>query len=714
VSRPFDTITIEQVARYPRPGTTVPARVSFTPGNTAITYLFSAEGTLIRSLWRYDIATGARSVLAGPPAAAGDGSKLSREEELRRERARLRELGVTGYEFAPRAEKPVLLVTAGGPLFVSREGSEPTPLPGRDGAVDPHLSDDGRAIAFVRDGDLFALELDGAGPRRLTHTAGDSFTNGLAEFIAAEELDRDRGFWWSPDGTRIAYIEADSRHIPEYPIVHQGLDSVEVERHRYPFAGAANARLRLGLVTVASGETEWLDTGPDEDQYIARVAWTPGNVLTAQLLTRDQKTIRLVAFEGSKQRLLIEEHTEPWVNLSHCTRFLESGEILWSSERSGFRHLYLCDSGGQVLRQLTEGDWVVTRLVGVDEKRRLVYFVATRETPVERHVYRAPLDGGAVERLTSEPGWHDAVLSTDGERWVDTWNSLAHGPRVALRKADGTLEAMLFANEGATAEELGLDPPEIVTLPAGDGTTLYGALYRPRPPSHGTKPPDKAPAVVSVYGGPHAQMVANEWSLTVGLRAQYLASQGFVVFVLDNRGSANRGLAFEAHLHLRLGSVEVEDQAAGVRWLSRLPFVDGERVGVYGWSYGGFMALMCLMREPGLFKVGVAGAPVAHWAGYDTGYTERYMSTPALNPEGYRDGSPLSHVESLVGKLFITHGMVDENVHFRHTARLMVALGKAQKEYESLIYPEERHMPRDARGMEYMERRVTGFFEKHL
>ncbi len=704
---PLSSLTIEDVARFPRPGTVVPARLGFTPDSKAVTYLFSAEGSLVRSLWRYDIATGERTVLAGPPPAR----QFSRDEELRRERMRLREVGVTDYAFATNAAALVLMVPMGGAVFVSVGGGPLAELPGTAGAIDPRLSPDGSWVAFVRDGNLFVANLGTGALSQLTHDAEDGLTNGLAEFIAQEELDRARGFWWSEDGARIAYQQADERHIPIYPIVHQGKDTVEIENHRYPFAGAANATVRLATVDVASGATSWLDLGDETDIYLARAGWRPSGKFTAQILDRDQVTLRLLEFDGGEASVLHEERSEPWLNVSGDTRFLKSGEILWSSEKTGYRHLSLLAADGAPIGDLTGGDWVVTHVIGVDEERRLVYFSGTRDGVTRRQVYAVPLDGGEVRAITSGEGWHDGVLSPDGRQLIEFVSSMAHAPTIALVEIATGARTPLFENEGATAAALGLAVPVFGEFPAADGTPLHTAVYLPAE----IEPGRRYPVVVSVYGGPHAQRVANDWSMTVDLRAQYLAQQGCIVLKVDNRGSANRGLAFEGHLHRDMGSVEVEDQVAAVRWLGETyPFADTSRVGVYGWSYGGYMTLMCLAKEPAVFKVGVAGAPVTHWDGYDTGYTERYMSTPQKNPDGYRRSAAMEHIAGLTGKLLIVHGMIDENVHFRHTARLLVALASAGKEYETLLYPEERHMPRDQRGLEDQERKVLGFLLRHL
>ncbi|MEO9254985.1 MAG: S9 family peptidase [Tepidiformaceae bacterium] len=713
MTRPFEHITLAQVAQQPRPGTVVPAALSFTPDGKGITYLFSEEGSLVRSLWRYDIATGERRVLAGPTATSTAEGQLSREEELRRERARQRELGVTSYQWAKSVEPSVLLVPGGGRLSVSIGGKPLVELQGIEGAIDPRLSSDGVSVAYVRDGELFSAPTSGGDPRQLTSGAEDGLTNGLAEFVAQEELDRAHGFWWNPAGRHIAYVRSDSRHIVDYPIVHQGKDGVEIEHHRYPFAGEANTLVQLGVVELSSGQTTWMDLGPETDIYLARVAWRPDGVLTAQLLSRDQKTLRFIAFDpkNGASTTLIEEHSDPWLNLSDDTRFLKSGEILRSSERTGFNHLYLHAADGTEIRALTSGDWVVTHLAGLDETRRIAYFVATKESVLERHLHAVSLDGGDVTRITTIAGWHGCVLSKDCDQFIDVWSTMERAPRLELRNIDDSLVATLFENAEATSDFLGLRPPAFVTLPAVDGTLLHGAIYAPPNP----EPGKRYPVIVSVYGGPHAQRVANEWSMTIDLRAQYLAQEGFIVFKLDNRGSANRGLAFEAALADRMGTVEVDDQVAGVRWLAKnLPIADTSRVGMFGWSYGGYMTCISLMRAPETFKVGVAGAPVTDWDGYDTGYTERYMGTPQSNPEGYFDSSVLNHVEQLRGKLLIVHGMVDENVQFRHTARLIVALTKAQKDYDLLLFPEERHMPRDAKGMEYQERRVFQYFKDNL
>lgn len=722
MDKPLAHLTLADVARHPRPGLNVPRRVEFTPDGLAITYLFSGAGTLTQQLWRYDLASGERRQLTGGEAATEPG-EFSIEEQLRRERARLRERGVTDYQFVRAGnDAPLtLLVPLGGALWVAHGDAPLRQIAGTEGALDAKLSPDGAQVAFVRDDELWVAPLDGGTPpRQLSQGAGSGITNGVAEYIAQEEMGRREGFWWSPDSASLAYEQADSAHIPLYPIVHQGRDEPLIEEHRYPFAGKANARVKVGIVALADAatETRWLDLGAGDEDYLARVAWkrepSGKSTLTAQLQSRDQRTLRLVAYDPASDEVapLIGERGDPWLNLDSDTRFLKNGQILWGNERSGYQHLALYDASGRHLRDLTSGDWVVTDVAATDEADGVVYFHATREGATERHLYRVALDGGSIARITEGAGWHTTVVSPATGLYVDNWSHLAASPTLTLRRlADNAEVAVLFADEAATAEALGLRPPELTSFQTDDGDTLHAAIYAP--PGAGAD--DKVyPLIVSVYGGPHAQMVQDNWALTIDLRAQYLAQEGYVVLKVDNRGSAKRGLRFEGVIYGDMGRIEVADQVAGVRWLAQRPYVDAERVGIYGWSYGGYMTCMALMRAPEVFKVGVSGAPVTHWDGYDTHYTERYMGHPDENAAGYRESSPLSHVAALRGKLLLIHGMVDENVHFRHTARLIAALTAADKYYDLVLFPEERHMPRDAKGLEYLERRVFEYFRDNL
>ena len=714
-------LSLEDVAHYPRPGLDIPNAAQFTPDSQKVAYLQGSEGSLAQELWIYDLASGERrqvTALASGNDSAASGS-FSLDEELQRERTRQRAVGVTSYQFAQTTtDAPsILLISFQGRLYLARGEEALHSLGDTEGATDAQLSPDGSHIAFVRSGELYVLATEeAASPQRLTSGAEDGVTNGLAEYIAQEEMKRRHGYWWSPDGTRLAFVRADSRHMPLYSITHQGTEHVTLETHRYPFAGARNTIVQLGVVAVDGrpDEVTWMDLGANEDIYLAHVAWRPDGVLTALIQERDQRTQRLVAFDplSGAATTLLEEQGHPWLNLHHDLTFLTSGDFLWLSERTGFCHLSLHDRDGQEKRVLTRGSWMVTGQVTVDEEQRLVYFQGTYDGPLERHLYAVSLDGGSMQRLTHESGWHDVSISPNHHTFLDTWQSSVQPPRLTLRNlANGETQALFFEHEGMTPASLGLCTPEMTSFSTKDGELLYAAIYASEQTRSSNQP---CPVVVAVYGGPLSQTVANTWSLTVDLRAQYLAQQGFVVLKVDNRGTSNRGRDFEAAIAQHLGQIEVSDQVEGVCFLANRPYVDRERVGIYGWSYGGYMVCRALLQAPEVFKVGIAGAPVTFWEGYDTHYTERYMGLPSTNATGYQTSSVLPYAEKLTGKLLLVAGLVDENVHARHTMRLIEALTTAERDYTLVLFPESRHMPRNPAHLVYLERQVTDFLRRHL
>jgi dipeptidyl-peptidase-4 len=712
------------VAKLPYPGTVTPGEIAFTPDGSAVTYLKAEGQTLSRVVWRADVAAGARpKVVARAPAEADAEANLSPEETLRRERQRLRETGIAQVARAARAD--LIVAPVQGDLFLLKgegplEQLTDTPSP----EIDPQLSPDGSKVAFVREGELYVMDLATREERQLTRGACDGVSHGLAEFIAQEELDRASGFWWAPDGSVIAFQETDERQVPPYPIVHQGGETISVETHRYPFAGALNAKVRLGLVAVESGETTWLNhTEPSDDSYLARVTWEDAHNLLIQLLARDQTVLRLYRVDvAAKTRLLLlEERSEAWVNLHDDLRVVEpGGELLWSSERTGFKHLELRDRDGRIIRTLTEGDWPVDDVLCLDARRRVVWFSAGRESPLEAHAYRVSLDGGPIERVTQARGTHRVVVSPDGRHFVDTVSSRRKPPVTTLCDSEGhTLTTLDDAGTDPRLASLSLALPVLTQFKSRDGVTLFGAYYAPR---SCCAPGEKAPLVVMLYGGPHVQVVTDSWgertnatAMTVDLTAQYLTERGFAVWKMDNRGSARRGHSFEAALYHNMGDIEVRDQVDGVRFVARSwPEVDTTRVGVSGGSYGGYMTLRCLTEAPDIFQAGVAVSPVTSWDGYDTAYTERYMSTPKDNPHGYESASVLMRVGTLQGKLLLVHGLLDENVHFRHTARLATALIAADKPFTLLPLPDARHSIRREEDRKYVAERLVDYFERTL
>ncbi len=712
-SRPLDAAT---VAKRPAPGTVVPGGIEYTHDGKAVVYLKSEANSLDRVLWRADSdgKTPPR-VVARPPGTGNTDANVSPEEALRRERMRQVDTGITSAVRAERAD--VTVFPLNGDLYLQRgpgplERLTETEAP----EIDPRPSPDGTRVAFVREKELYVLDLASKKETRLSQGATETVSHGLAEFMAQEEMDRHTGYWWSPDGRHIAYQETDERPVALFSIVHDGAAKPSVETHRYPFPGAKNAEVRLGVVSVDGGETRWLDFDePEREFYLARVTWESPRDLLVQRLLRDQKLLKLfrVNAQTGQTTLLLEETSPTWINLHDDLRTLPGGQFLWSSERSGFKHIELHDRDGDLIRPLSAGDWVDDAIAGVDLKRREVWFTSNADDALGAQLFRVSLDGGQVTLVTREGGTRKSVVAPDGDTFVDTFSRADRPPVTALRDRSGekVLQVLDDASKDPRLADFTLVPPEFHQFPGRDGAIFHGAYYAPRSKALGAR----APLIVMLYGGPHVQYVTDSWAITADLRAQYFAQLGFAVWKMDNRGSARRGHAFEAAIHKNMGSVEVRDQVDGVRYItSRKPEIDASRVGVNGRSYGGYMTLRCLTEAPDVFHVGVAEAPVTDWDGYDSTYTERYMGLPEKNTEGYSRASVLTRVGNLRGKLLIMHGLIDENVHFRHTARLVAALVAAGKPFEVLPMPEERHSSRKPENRTAEVERLTGFFLKEL
>ncbi|WP_041765082.1 S9 family peptidase [Pseudoxanthomonas suwonensis] len=676
------------------------------PDGARVTFLRGKDSDRNRlDLWEYDVASGQTRLLVDSSVVLPGGEVLSEVEKARRERQRIAALsGIVDYQWSPDGK--ALLFPLGGELYLydlGRQGSEAVRklTSGQGFATDARLSPRGGFASFVRERELWVIDLRSGREIRLTHDASETIANGVAEFVADEEMGRHTGYWWAPDDSAIAFIRIDESPVPLRQRHEVHADRTVVVDQRYPAAGDANVRVQLGTIAPRErAKPRWIDLGKDQDIYLARVDWRDPQRLAFQRQSRDQHLLELVEADlaSGRQRVLVTETSDTWVPLHNALRFLPDGRFLWSSERSGFQHLYIASEDGSQLTALTSGEWVVDDLVAVDAGAGYAWFTGTHESPLEKHVYRVPLAGGEVEKLSQEPGMHAPAFARNASVYVDHWSNESTPPQIDLFRNDGVRLATLLRNDPADPahpfaryRDAQL-PLEFGTLTAADGSTaLHYSLIKPA----GFNPKKKYPVVVYVYGGPATQTVTRAWpSRADALFNQYLAQRGYVVFSLDNRGTPRRGRDFGGALYGRQGTVEVDDQLRGIEWLKSQPWVDASRIGVQGWSNGGYMTLMLLARTPA-YACGVAGAPVSDWALYDTHYTERYMGLPAANPDGYRAARVLEHVEGLVGpkapKLLLLHGMADDNVLFTNATAVMSALQKRGQPFEMMAYPGARH-----------------------
>lgn len=722
-------LQLKDIAKVPAPGAGFYKSFHFSQDGSQLAYLKRAPGGLTYELYAQDLKNGQERKIGGAADGGDTEENLSPEEKLRRERLRERSLGIT--QFIPAKNSDKMLVPLRGKLYLKDNLDAPMTLL-FDGQGSPPMnarfSPDGRKVAFVWKHELHVINAKaGAKAKALTRGAKEgSLYHGEAEYIAQEEMGRYTGFWWSPDSRYIAYTEVDESEIPYFPIVHQGKDAHDQSARdtiRYPFAGGPNAKVKLGVISANGGSTRWIDFGEwkNKEHYLARVNWRHDQSLLVQLLNRHQSelAVLLVDPRRGRSKVFLTEKTASWINLHDIMHPIMEGElkgqVIWASERSGFQHLYRLSPDGKTATALTQGDWVVDDVLKIDEKGKRLWFASTKEDPTQRQIYEIALDGDAKQspkKVSPEAGSHAGIIDPTFTRWINMHSSIKDQPSVRLRKlSDASVIKEIEKRDDPKVQELKLTPPQLVKVKTRDGDILYGSLYRPDPKVFG---PGPYPTIISVYGGPHVQRVVNGWRTTASMREQLLRQNGYVVLKLDNRGSTRRGVAFESKIRHDMGNLEVQDQEDGVRWLVKEGLSDPKRVGIFGWSYGGYMSAMSVARAPKTFRLGIAGAPVTHWDGYDTCYTERYMGLPAENKKGYQESSVMEHVPKMEGKLLLVHGLIDENVHFRHTARLVNSLIEHGKDFELLMYPDARHMPRKEADRLHMERKIMEFIQENL
>jgi len=707
------TLTVERIYSQPSLSGRLTRGLAWTPDGKQLSY-FETRGSgkdAKTELWAMDAATGQRRLLV---AADKLESILPGETSRPTQATGLGRRAPSQYQWAPDGkgilfQGPTALVWLDVKSQMAR-----TLVSGRASIADPKISPDGRFVSFVRDHNLCLVSVTDGKQRAITQGGTEEIRKGELDWVYPEELEIKTAYWWAPDSSAIAYLEMDERKVTQYPLVDFSSPSGEAEMERYPVAGDANPIVRVLVASLSGGKPRAMDTGAETDIYIPRVNWlNDSKRLGIQRLNRTQTTLDLLIADATtgKARAALSENDANWINLSDDLYFLKDGKrFLWSSERSGYRHLYLYDLEGKQLAQLTRGEWEVSAVEAIDEAKGLVYFTATEKSPLERQLYRVALDGTGFTRLTKDAGTHAAVFAPHAAAFYDTSSNAEAPPRQDLYRADGSHIATINENKIEELADYRLSPTEFVTVKSHDGVQLNASIIKPRD----FDPQKKYPVLVYTYGGPHSQVVRNVWGGANFLWNELMAQKGYIIFSLDNRGSAGRGHAFETPLHFRLGSQELSDQRDGVQYLKSLPYVDSNRIGIWGWSYGGHMTLHAMFEAGDDFKVGFAGGPVTDWRYYDSIYTERYLGLPQKNEKGYQNSSPVKYAAQFKGKLLIAHGTADDNVHFANTLSVINDLIEAGKYVEVLAFPGRGHGVSDPPALRVLMQRVTQFFLDNL
>jgi len=636
-------------------------------------------------------------------------------------------LSLFSYRWSPQGDK--LLVEGGSDLWLmDLKGGEPRRLTAdQEEKENVTFSPDGSRVGFVENNNIYTVDLATGLLKKLTSDGNENLMNGKLDWVYEEEL-LQRGtapaYVWSPDGIKIAYLSLDDTPVPKYPLTHYISDHVTLTEQRFPQPGDPNPTPGMHVVTVTDDEPKiWDYPLKDKDvEYLSPdFTWTPDSKTVAfSTLNRHQTDLKVHLWDpdSGADRVLVEEKDPYWINAIDAPYFLKNGtQFVWLSERDGWLHLYLYDLDGREVRELGSGNWAIDRptfttpglgAYQVDEQSGWAYFLSTNPDARERQVYRVRLDTGEMQRLTKDGGTHSVEISPDGKYFIDNFSSITMPPETRLLNADGTSVATLDTTKDPWAE-YAQGTTEFVTVKADDGTALYARMVKPP----GFNPKKKHPVLVDVYGGPDVQIVRNAWGDT-SAEDQLYVEQGYIIWSLDNRGSSGRGHAFESVIYEHMGQHEVDDQLAGISYLKTLPYVDGSRIGVHGWSYGGYMTLELLTHAPGVFKCGAAGGPVTAWKFYDSIYTERYMRTPEENPEGYHDSSPVNFADKLKSKVLLIHGTDDDNVHMQNTMSFVEALVKGKIPFELYLQPGERHGFASPPARLYLSERELAFFKANL
>jgi dipeptidyl-peptidase-4 len=676
----------------------------------SFTYLKpNAKNSKLKDIWKYDVKTQRKTLwVSSEELPLGNGTYYS----------------IGHYEIAPGGTQVVFTGTlpsrsikTGGELYLfdlqSRQFKMILPQHSRSENI--QISPDGRHVGYVRDHNLFIYNFRTGRELQVTLDGSDTLLNGAFDWVYEEEFAAIKGWQWSPDGEAIAYWQLDQSNVPTFPLIQYQNPHPTVTQMRYPKAGDPNSIVRIGVYDLVDHTNRWMDLGRDYDSYVPRIQWLPsGDQLIIQRLNRKQNELSLwlAGARSGRIQLLMKDVADTWVDVHDDLHVLEDGKrFIWTSEKKGYRHIYLANLANGDVQQLTFGNWEVDRVNGVDSARQKVYFTSNKDQLHERHLFSVSIKDLTIEKLTRDAGTHSVSFSPKYSYYIDHYSNLRMPSIHRLHDSQGIQQALPEEMLAPALEQYDLASEQFFNFKTSSGDLVTGLMLKPS----AIDPNKKYPVLIHVYGGPGYQLVRNQWGGNKGLWHHYLTQNGYIVVLLDHRGTGGQGKAYKSSTYLNLGTQESQDVLEGTKFISQMPEVDSSRIGVWGWSYGGYLSALSMCKAGDLLKSCVSVAPVTDWRYYDTIYTERFMRTPSENPEGYRNSSVMEHVSGLKGSFLLVHGTGDDNVHFQNALAFVAKAVEQDKDIEVMPYPDQNHRIATGKNTQlHLYKKITKFLKNHL
>jgi dipeptidyl-peptidase 4 len=690
--------------------------IQWKPDGTSFTFTKNNEETNLADIYEHSISAGEEKLLAAGSDLVYNESPIKMSKYSWTDDGKY--LLITGPETA------IWRHSKQAPYFLFEVNTQTlTPLADGNSALkNVKLSPDGQKVGYVKEHNIYVTDLETGEEKAITKDGTANILNGEFDWVYEEEFSIADAWRWSPDGKKIAFWRMDQTRVKEFYLIDESGIYNKVSSLKYPKTGEQNSIVQIGIADIESETISWMDIGSGDDFYIPRIFWTNSSDILAILkLNRHQNYVELLFAdsESGNSKVIIEDKNSTWVDVKQDIMFLkDSDQIIMTSERSNFNHAYLYDYSGNLINQITTGDWEISSLSGVDEKNRLLYFIGKKESPIEQHLYRINLSGKNLQNISQDTGWHEANYSPTIKNFIHFFSDVETPTKIALRNSDGSLVRMLEENKIENVEDYNLIFPEFIKVYTSDGSVLNAYIMKPE----NYEEDKKYPVIVFGYGGPGSQTVVNRWgsgsqSYHVQQRLlwhNHMLQQGYIIFCVDNRGTGGRGKLFKNFAYGDISKWAVNDHVEAAEYLSTLSYIDKNRIGFWGWSGGGYLALMLMTKGAPHFKAAVSVAPVSDFRLYDAIWTERYMGLLNENIEGYESASAFTYADKLVGNLLIIHGTTDDNVHYQNTLQMASSLQQYGKQFDLMIYPNKNHRIDGGSTQYHLFKKITEFFLEKL